>query len=551
MATSEIQDDLDAEQPIELREYLRVLSAHKWLILATTILVLGSVILFSLNQTPLYRADARLFVEPVAVGSDTGVIAPPNLQTQSELVRSVPVAELVRDDLDLGLASQDLLEDVVVSVTSESEVLTVSYVARDRETAALVANSFAENYLEYRRSTASARLQAAADVISGRIDSVQRQLATVSNELEALDPEEDPEAAEVLEAQQASLLARLGVLQQELDDLQPAQNIQLSGGEVIEAAEEPTTPASPNHLTNGFLGGLLGLVIGIGFAFFRDRLDNRLRERGDVERELAIPVLISIPRFQTSKDEALLALPLLGDPTSSASEAYRGLRTNVQFLATQRGFKSLLITSPDSGEGKTMTAANLGISLAQAGQKVILVSADLRRPTLDRHFGIAEDKKGLTDWLGGDDRSPVDSIADPGIAQLRIVPSGGVASNPAEILTSPRFVELLRFLEENADWVLVDSPPVLPVADATILASRVGGIILVVNAKTTSRAAAKYAKTELERVGGRILGAALNVLEESSGRYAYYSRGYASRSEDGKKPRRKGRRRRKEQAAVD
>jgi capsular exopolysaccharide synthesis family protein len=245
-----------------------------------------------------------------------------------------------------------------------------------------------------------------------------------------------------------------------------------------------------------------------------------------VEKELATPMLISIPRFQGGKDEALSGLPLLADPTSSASEAYRGLRTNVQFLAGQKGFKSLLITSPETGEGKTMTAANLGISLAQAGQKVILVSADLRRPTLDQRFGIATGKKGLTDWLLGGDVSPVESIVDPGIAHLRVIPSGETATNPAEILTSPRFVELLRFLEENADWVLIDAPPVLPVADATILASRVGGIIVVVNAKTTSRSAANHARTELERVGGRILGAVLNSVDESTRKYGSYYQPY-------------------------
>ncbi len=510
-------DQSAQEQTIDLREYLQVLAFRKWTVISAVVLLLGGTLAFSLTRTPIYRADAKVLVK--APPSETGEVPVVDVLTEAEIISSEAVASLVLDDLDYSGSGSRLLDDLSVESIPETQVVAIAYRSPSAPLAQEAANAFAENYLEFRQTQAVEEVGAQEAAVQDRVDAATEQLDQLNVDLqEAIDAKDEALAA-TLETSRSVLLARLGVLQQELDDLRSHRAAQLDSGEVIEPATFPQSPVSPNHITNGLLGLLLGLAAGVGLAFLRERLDDRFKDRAEVERVMGAPVLATVPRFPTGKKTGLVTLT---QPDSLASESYRSLRTNLQFIASQREIRSVLATSPSAGEGKTITAGNLAVAFAQAGRRVILLSADLRRPTLEHHFDLASDE-GLSTWLmAGTGGNLSNLIKDPGIANVRVVPSGPIPPNPAELLASPHLAQLIKILEENCDLVIVDSPPILAVADPAILANHTGGAILVTDAATTHRSAVIRAKEELERVGGNLIGCVFNGFDPATSPYYYY-----------------------------
>jgi capsular exopolysaccharide synthesis family protein len=512
------------EQPIDLRQYLGILAARKTTVIITALVLVAAALFFSYQQTPQYTSTARVLVKALPTNPNDVYLAPPNLETEGEIVKSQPVAALVKDDLNLPQSPDELLGDLTVTPIPDSEVLVISYTSPDPALSRDSADSFSTNYIKYRVDQALESLLAAQEAIQKRVDRVRTQIEAINAQIAAAREAGDTSLVNSLETDRSVLLARLGVLQQRLDDVQPDRSVRLGGGNVIEDATLPTSPSSPNHKLNALLGLAIGLALGVALAFLRERLDDTFRGRADVAKATQAPVLAAVPSFRPSRDR-ILELATLAEPKGSAAEAYRSLRTSFQFLAMEQDLKSVLVTSASAGEGKTVTSCNLAITLAQTGNRVVLVSADLRRPTVEKYFRISE-RDGLSEWLLGkhEDIWPLTKMPG-GITNLRVLPSGRVPPNPAELLSSMRLTELIRRLREHSDFVIFDSPPSLPVADASILASQVGGTILVIDSSKTRRTTATHAAQELQRIGGNLLGTVLNAFEPQ-GRYSYYDTYY-------------------------
>ena len=225
-----------------------------------------------------------------------------------------------------------------------------------------------------------------------------------------------------------------------------------------------------------------------------------------------------MPEDNPNNRETLIALT---NPRSPVAEAYRQLRTNIQFSTLDKPLRTLLVTSTSPEEGKSTTLANLAITIAQTGSTVILADCDLRRPTIHQLFGV-KNGTGLTSVL-------IDSSAkefpfqDSGIPNLRLLPSGPLPPNPSELLGSRRMTELIDQLKEEADFVLFDSPPIVAVTDAAVLATKMDGVLLVIKAGTTKRELAKKAKDLLERVNANLLGVVLNNVRYETGLHHYYA----------------------------
>jgi capsular exopolysaccharide synthesis family protein len=540
-----LEDLIERPGAVDLREYLTVLKARKWTIIIVTVLAVSAALSWSSVQTPLYQSETRVLVKSLATG-DTSVALPGlSMATEQELVTSDPVASLVVDSLDLNESPSSLLSGLHVEGIEETQVLVVSYVSPDPAEAQRIAASFADNYLKFRSDRALESIELDEQGVQARFEAATRQLDDLSRQLEQADRSGDLALASNLETQRSILISRLGVLQQQVDDLQARRTTIRDAGEVIEPANLPSSPASPNLAKNALAALFLGLALGVALAFLRERLDDRFRDRADLERAVGAPVLATVSRYELAKGKFDLAA--YSGEGHHASEAYRRLRTGVEFFASQRKIKSIVITSPAAGEGKTATTANLGVVMAQAGRRVILVSSDLRRPTLGNYFGFDDThvEKGLSPWLAHEFESELDLIQDPGVANLRIICSGLPPDNPAELLTSSRLTELVSLLEQNADLVIFDSPPTLAVADTPILASRVGGTVLVVDASSTHRSATVQAKAELERIGGVVFGTVLNSFDPASTPYYYSGYGYYystanATSDNGRKARQKG-----------
>jgi non-specific protein-tyrosine kinase len=489
------------------------------------VLVLGAVTVFSYRETPKYQAQARVFVEPFP-SSEPGVIQAPNLETESQLVISQPVASRVMRDLGLEKSSTSLRSELSVQALTDTEVLVITYTSPDREFARDAANSFSESYIDYRRDRNLERLRSAKRSLQGRVDAVQEELEQQTRKLKAALQAGNNARASKLEGERGVLTTRLGLLQQRLDDVQPDRSITQGGSQVIQPATLPETPVSPNHKQDTTLGAVLGLILATGTVLVRERFDDRFRTRTDVSETIGAPLLATIPRFDGESGAASSGPIVATQPKSPASESYRTLLTNIEFTMVQRNLRSLLLTSPSAEEGKTVTTANLGVAAAQAGRRVLLVSTDLRRPALETYFGV-ENRVGVSTWLAGLLDHPFGLVQQTTIDNLQIVASGPIPPNPAELLASPRLTELIATLEPIWDLVILDSPPTLPVADPMILASRVGMTLLVVNGNTTRRSSAAHAREKLQSVGGDIVGTILNGFDPATSPYLYQSYYYA------------------------
>jgi len=411
---------------------------------------------------------------------------------------------------------EQLLRNLAVSVETNTEILTFAYTDPSPVVAQRLADDFAGAYLQYRRKETLNDLLAVSDSVQQRIQELNGELAKITQQI-ASTPDETKRAT--LQSQATAIAGQVGVLQQELADLTPPDRLRV--GQVVSPADLPEEPASPNHIVNGLLGLTLGLALGVGLAFLRERLDDRLRGRDDLEVAAEAPVLASIPRVPSWKRKESAVLVTFAEPKSAAAEAYRTLRTSVLFAMGQSNAKVLMVTSPHAGDGKTTTTANLATVLGQAGKRVVLVSADLRKPRVHQFFGL-ETKTGLTNVLAGE-VSPWQAVRPTHIENLQVLAAGPIPGNPAELLGSDAMGNLLSALAETSDIVIVDAAPVLAVSDALAMVTLTDGVLLVADAEETHRGAVQHARRQLHQVDARIIGAVFNNFDpERAAAYSYY-----------------------------
>ncbi len=287
----------------------------------------------------------------------------------------------------------------------------------------------------------------------------------------------------------------------------------------VESAESPTSPFAPNMRLNIVLAVAVGLMLAGGLALALEYLDDTVKTPDDVRAATGLPILGEVGRWRGHKDE--IHLVKRGE-REAEREAYGMLRTNVRFSTLGKTMQVLLVTSSNAGEGKSTTAANLAAAVAETGKKVALVDADLRRPSLHLAFGL-ENRVGLTTALLKDTPVLSDVFRPAPYSTLRLMTSGPLPPNPAELLDWEGFDALLERLKRDVDLVVLDSPPVLAVADARILASKADATIFVIDSGRTRAGAVKKAIQALTAANATVIGVVLNKVRKSSSSYEYYS----------------------------
>ena len=320
-------------------------------------------------------------------------------------------------------------------------------------------------------------------------------------------------------AQVTALSNQQAVLKGQLAQLQVAGATASTGLELVTPAAVPTSPSSPKPLENALLGLIAGLILGIGAAFLRDNLDDTLTTGEAVERVGGAPVLATVPMVASWRKNANPVVISVTEPSSQPAEAYRSLRTSLQFVRNDGTVRIILVTSPSAGDGKTATVVNLGAVFAQAGARVVLVSCDLRRPGLNQFIAPGEHAE-LSSVLTG--QQPLDRALSPvpSVDGLWALGTREVAANPTELLGGDRMRSLVDDLGKRFDIVLIDSPPVLPVADALILSGYADAVLLVVAAGTTRRAELRRAAEKLAQASAPVVGTVLNKATAQDG-YGY------------------------------
>jgi capsular exopolysaccharide synthesis family protein len=329
-----------------------------------------------------------------------------------------------------------------------------------------------------------------------------------------------------------------------LKDANVSAGLRATNIHVIDKAVPPTTPIRPDKVRNIVFGLAAGLGLGIALALTREALDNSIKSAQEIEKLTDLPTLAIVPIARTSPvlgrqsphNPRLAphvvppALAVIRKPGAPISEAYRALRTSVLLSTADRPPQVLLITSSQPNEGKTVTALNLSLTMAQKGGRVLLVDADMRRPGIARALMLTLNK-GLSGILtGAYEYGPELLVNVEQMAGLSLLPSGPIPPNPAELLCSMKMESLLKRLRQDFDHIILDSPPVLPITDATILSSIVDGVLMVVECEVTTRAALSRACRVIEHAGGKIVGTVLNKVDvRRDGYYGYrYYHGYYS-----------------------
>jgi polysaccharide biosynthesis transport protein len=505
---------------LDLRDYLRVLWRRKATIALTALAVTGAALAFSFLQTPVYEATSEVIVRPRtsqqiltpnANQSDTD--AQRAIDTEIKVIQSRTVEDAVRKKLGR-------VPDISANAAGQTDVIAVSARNTNANQAARDANAYARSYLEVRREQSVDDFLSVGQEVQAKINDLQSQLASL-----AVTPGPNTN----LDAQRNSLEQQLSYYRQQLGQLQVSAQISESGGgQVVSRAITPSSPVEPEPIRNGAIALALGLVLGVSFAFLREHLDDSIRTKDDVERTTGLPVLGLIPAVSDWSNHEVPYLITAAKPTSPAAEAYRTLRTSVQFVGLDRPIRSLVITSPTKQEGKTTTLTNLGVALAQVGRRVILVDCDLRRPRLHKFFGLSN-KSGFTSVLLGTDAVADAILPVESYPTLAVMASGPPPPDPSELLSSERARALIDALRSKCDLLLIDSPPVLPVSDPLVLAAVADGTLLVVSANQTTNRALSRALELLTQVDAPFLGSVLNNVGPERA-YAYgYAAGYYDR----------------------
>jgi capsular exopolysaccharide synthesis family protein len=295
---------------------------------------------------------------------------------------------------------------------------------------------------------------------------------------------------------------------------------------VVDPAEVPRGPASPNKSLNLALALLGGIATAFGFSFFFEYMDSRIKTPDELKSYLGLPFLGMVPAL--SEKAAMNPLINNGVPPSF-SEAFRAVRTNVLFSSADDGGRSIAVTSTGPGEGKTVISSNLAIALAQAGQRVLLIDGDMRKPRVHTLLGISQ-QPGLSNVLVGTVK-PSRAMHKTSVPNLWALPAGVSPPNPAELLGAKRFKEFLATVNQFFDWVILDTPPVMAVTDPCVVAHATNGVLFVVGAEMTSRHAAARAIEQLQNAKGRFIGGVLNRVDLEHNAYyysQYYKRSYAT-----------------------
>ncbi|HEU4751903.1 MAG TPA: polysaccharide biosynthesis tyrosine autokinase, partial [Armatimonadota bacterium] len=304
-------------------------------------------------------------------------------------------------------------------------------------------------------------------------------------------------------------------LTKQLRDLEIRQNSPLITVRELDRARVPTSPVEPKKTANIALTGILALCVAIGMAFLQEYLDDRVNSPDDIERISALPALGHVPLIQPDQPRLVNALPA----NSHVAESYRALRSSIGFAGIDAPLRRLQVTSASKGEGKTVTSVNLATAMAIDGKRVILVDADLRRPSVHRLLNLPN-APGLSEVLVGM-KSVDEAIQETDVENMSVICAGPIPPNPAELLGSRAFDRVIEELETRADVVIFDSPPCAPVTDPLIISARMDGVILVIHTGHTKKAAIKHVEQLLARARARIVGCVFNRVEQNKGGYYY------------------------------
>jgi non-specific protein-tyrosine kinase len=549
---------------MELRLYLSLLMKWVWMILLATGLAAGANYVATSMQPKLYQASVKLMVGQSIISTSPNAqdiqTSQQLAQTYIHLATTMPVLQNVVNTLNLNLPPESLKESITASVIPDTQLIQVRVNDTQPARAQALANEIARQLTLQGPGTQQDPKQ--REFVQLQVNDLQNKIAdgqkTLNDLRSSIQVTSSAREIAAKQAQITTLETQMSQWQQSystlLSFLAPRSPGYLT---IVEPAEMPQRPFAPNVLLSTVLAAGVGFILSLGIALVVEYLDDTIKSTDDVTHLLELPTLCSLVKITNAMEHASqksrkraarppknsgstnhpsasyssvttcepcshsTKLVTLSSPHSVASEAYRVLRTSIQLETIDKPFKSILVTSSMRGEGKSLTAANLAITMAQGGKRTILIDGDLRRPFLHRLFKFSTNDAGLTTGLVDPDHlGTIMHATDE--KNLRVITSGPLPADPSSLLGSLRMRALKERLEADADILIFDSPPCSPVADTALLAQLVDRIVLVIDVSHTRRRDALRAKEILTRTNAQILGIVLNRVHPGNLDYYYY-----------------------------
>jgi non-specific protein-tyrosine kinase len=525
---------------MEIQQITRTLARWWWLIIAGT-LSASIISYFATRATPnTYLAQTTLLVgQPFTDASANDIFTSQTLaDVYAGLALREPVLGGTLRELKLDWNWEVLRERVTTRVPPTSPLIEISVVDTDPARAQVFANTIAQQ-VQLQSPAARDQDSAQAEFSRSQLDDLRRKIEAGQTQIRALDDEvaranskreidEKRARIDALQTQMTQWQTTFANLQRNL--MQGTPNV-IS---VIERASLPTMPIGPRMAQNVALATLVGLIISLLVAFILETVDDTIKSADEARRVTGLSVLGTVTSIRGAGYPSKLVA--LHSGASRAAEAFRVLRTNLQFAAMDKPFRTLMITSTRPREGKSVMTSNLATVIAQAGHRTLLIDCDLRRPTQHLIFETANDRGLMTLFL--DDKVQPQDLPQKASPNLSVLPSGPMPPNPAELLDSVRMTKILEQYKTLYDFIIIDVPPVLSVADTSIMAAKVDAVLIVVDSGYTRRAQFKRTVEALKSVGANVLGIAVNrVSEHSDDAYYHYTR--TGEANSGKKKRRK------------
>ncbi len=517
---------------VELKQYVSIILKRWWVIVLALIVAVALGYGYTQRQPRVYEATASILVGQSIQATDVNraeiQVSEQLAETYAALARREPVLQGAVEELGLDMNWQGLRGRVSAKIVPGTQLVEVTVVAPSPEEARLIADAVARQLvlLSPTNLQNEESLQTVA-FIEQRLETLQAKIEDGQQRLEEL---EATDVAGLSADEVAQLEKEISTIQNLISDWDQnyAQLLAFVNGQqssnylkIIEEAQGSLKPKSPNIQLNMMVSIIIGLALGLALVFVLEHLDDTVKVTDDMGQMFG---LIPLGAVRKSKDkEYSKALITSQDRFSPDSEAYRMIRSNIQFMSVDGPGKSMLVTSAVRGEGKSRIVANLGVVLAQAGLKTIIVDTDLRRPVQQEIFDLPN-QNGLTELLRKPNLAASEFLANTHIPGLQVLTSGVLPPNPSELVGSQRMQQVMAELSDMADMVIYDSPPVVIVADAAVLAKQVAGVVLVVEVDKTRRDVVNQAIFNLQQAEANVYGVVLNRVSKK--RHSYYYQGY-------------------------
>jgi succinoglycan biosynthesis transport protein ExoP len=539
MSTDMLPINDQIEEEIDIQHYFMLFMHWAWLIVLVSVVVGISSFFIFRSLTPYYESKTTLLVNaaPASKVSDYSsvMLSEQLVSTYSILIVNDKVLQEVVDTLELQYSLEEIKKWITVTPVNNTQLIEISVVTIDPIMSANLANAVAAIFSNQIQEIQAERFSQSKVALDEQLSSTEIQIADIESQIRTAMMQEDKDR---LESKATQYRALYSSLLDSYEQIQLSEAQSVSSVTQMELASPDYIAVKPKVLRNSILAAILGFLLTAGVIFIKELLDDTIKTPDEMSSKFKLPVLGMINHHDIETEGPIS----ITDPRSPTAEAYRSLRTNVYYARVDQPLRTIIVTSSEPGEGKTTTLGNLGAVMAQNGSNVVLCDCDLRRPRLHKVFGLSN-RHGLS-ALFLQTNTDIENIKQKTkVNNLAVISSGLIPPNPAELLGSKKMQGIVNNLKDASDIVLLDTPPILAVTDAAVLASTIDGVIIVVRLGKTHAAALRQTLDLFQKVNAPILGIVINDIAVSKSAYGnkYYRNYTAYQSYYGTTPQKKSR----------